>query len=95
MSADNWDICPNCLSILLSTREKMKNTAESAYGKVPQERYLQLIQKASEPVSLESTLQEDYKIYTNDQAEFSITYSCSCSKCGFEHSFKHKEILEM
>lgn len=83
MSADNWGECPKCSKI------KAENLAK-AYGKVPASEYQKLLDKSKEE---KNTLREDYEIWTRLSGVFSVSYSCSCSDCNFEFSYKHEETI--
>lgn len=104
MSADNWRVCPKCTAkSLAGYDEKVKQLDEAtkkiqeAYGRVPLEEYMTLINKTDKSVQdievleLEDTLREDYEIYIDDAGEFSVNYSASCSVCKFSFTFKHTQ----
>lgn len=94
MSADNWAICPKCNPPKRLADERSK--LESLYGKISLEDFqtrqaaLQLKGSALQCEG-DSSLREDFHIGTSEQGVFEISYGCSCSRCGFEFSFKHKE----
>lgn len=91
MSADAWRICPQC-----KAREVLKHkkpTAAEIYGKVSVDEYermkLEELQIVEEDV--EETLREDYEIYMREDGMLDISYSCSCSVCGFSVEFESKK----
>ena len=81
MSADNWTDCPKC-------SKKLKEQIEQSYGKVSPEEYQKLLKLSSE---YQDDLGEYYQIYMDYLGELSISYRCSCRRCGFEFKFDHKE----
>lgn len=81
MGADNWGVCPKCKEIA------EKNIA-SAYGKVSEDEYLAILDKNKK---VETSLREDYEIGVDSDGEFSISYSCHCSKCGFKFEYKYSQ----
>ncbi len=94
MSADNWAICPQCkVDHFLEIINKNKAVAD-LYGKVPIEEWLVAKSNSSMP-DLTQTLREDYELFTNEDGWFFVYYQASCKVCGFKHSFKHEEQLEM
>lgn len=84
MSADNWGICPRCFVA-------MQNKKISAYGKITQKEYLKLLEV--EEKIMRCTLREDYEVWTNRHGKFYLSYSCSCSECGFSYEHKYDEQL--
>jgi hypothetical protein len=78
MSADNWGKCPRC------------KAAAPVYGKATEQEYKAYMAKHER----NSTLREDYEIYTGSNGVFSVRYSCSCAQCGLAFNFKHLEKLK-
>ncbi len=95
MSADAWRICPQCLSDSQKKRAKEIEDVNKSYGKVPPEEWLGMKANIEEAIEMEETLREDYGIETDKAGRFYVSYECSCSTCGFKHSFKHEEQLEV
>lgn len=91
MSADNWAACPKCVESVISKTNEDKLAAGRAYGKVSPEEYLELLSAASSVTAMEETLREDYELGTDKFGLFTVSYGCSCSKCGFEFTYKHNE----
>lgn len=91
MSADNWRICPKCTGINEAAYEASRKEITESYGKVSAEEYLRLVSIAPKPPIHLETLREDYEIGTFEDGEFLVNYSCYCSACKFEFSFKHKQ----
>jgi len=46
-------------------------------------------------MTVSHTLREDYKIWTDEDGEFLVGYTCKCSSCGLSHEFEHKEQLKL
>lgn len=44
---------------------------------------------------MKDTLREDYEFYWEDESTIVASYSCSCAKCGFKHSFKYESKIEV
>ncbi len=93
MSADNWRVCPACKRKHEAKHETLKLEAGAAYGKVPREEYLAMLEKSIEPLNLEETLREDYEIGVDSKGEFFVSYGASCQTCDFTFAFNHKEPL--
>ena len=89
MSADRWTICPKCKIERVAKCEQLQREIVAAYGEVPLGEYLKLREKEVPP--LEESLREDYEAYMKDTGVFVVRYSCSCSLCHFEFTYK-KEI---
>lgn len=87
MSADAWRVCPNC-KVVAETAYAEK--ISQSYGKVTAEEYLKLVAATKMP-ELHESLREDYELGTYEDREFSVNYSCACTKCGFSFSFEHKQ----
>jgi len=88
MSADAWRVCPKC-------KKDLDKKLESSYGKVPEEEYIKLLEqkKDLQDESNTATLREDYEIYTDDDGLFSVSYSCSCDKCGLKYEYEYTKRL--
>jgi hypothetical protein len=97
MSADNWGICPKCKKTKEDEKEKQILEAGKQYGKVPQEKYLELVKIANEPFDREKlrTLREDYDIDITEDGIFSIDYSASCSQCKFKFEHKFEQTVKL
>jgi hypothetical protein len=89
MSADNWGICPKCKLDEIKRIEDLKLKAGEAYGKIPPEEYLELLDEASKTRSYDNTLREDYEVGTDEDGEFSVSYSSFCT-CGFKYKYEVK-----
>ena len=95
MSADNWGFCPRCKDKALQEEDKLRTKIKQAYGKIPQEKYIELRDQLFNPVEVIRTLREDYGIRTDEDGSFRIVYGCHCDKCGFKFSFNHTEQLKI
>ena len=93
MSADNWAYCPQCLEDAVNKQEELQKKANSAYGKIPQDAYLSLLERIKIEPPKEPTLREYYHIRTNELGIFEVTYHCECDICRFSFKFNHKEQL--
>ena len=92
MSADKWGDCPKCISAVVGQREKEKNRIDKLYGKVSMSEWLEEKKKFdSTSFKSENTLREDYECYMSPEGEFTVSYTCKCSSCGFVHNFSHAE----
>ena len=98
MPADNWGVCPRCLTRKIREYDKLSAQIHASYGNVPVEEFdtrrKELGERPSED-AIEPTLREDYEMSTDAAGEFSVTYSCRCGEvgCHFRHTFRHKEQL--
>lgn len=92
MSADNWTYCPRCTKSFFQKRKKFYQKIEDSYGTIPAIEYMDLIEKAKNPVKQEETLREDYEI-GHQNNEFYIIYKACCQKCDYTFKFKHEEII--
>ena len=84
MGADNWAICPKCLARERADRERKKQKAQEAYGKVPIEEFERLRMIAGERIELSPTLREDYEIGTDSGGRFKVSYRAHCSICKLD-----------
>lgn len=94
MSARDWTACPKCEKTLADEKAKKLKTAKARYGKVSAEQYEKLLAGASVAVVLKDTLRHDYEIGVSDD-RFHVSYSCSCTECGFAYTFKREEKLKL
>ena len=91
MSADNWGTCPKCNKKYKSEKEKI----EELYGKVPVEEYHKMLSKVKVELEVEeSTLREDFEVWTDKDGVFHVSYHCECEVCGLDFSYKHEEQIE-
>ena len=93
MSAESWATCPRCLELLNLEKDKVQDDVEEAYGKVSQEEYQEMVEKARKfkLTGPGVTLREDYWLGIDNDGEFKIQYRGSCSQCNFLFNFSHKE----
>jgi hypothetical protein len=96
MSADNWTICPKCKKEKDGKAEKLLQQVAISYGKVSEEMYNRLKNKTVNEIRYSTTsdytFREDYEIGVYEN-EFTVDYNGSCSKCNFEYSYSHREII--
>lgn len=99
MSADNWAECPRCLKTESESLDRARLAAGESYGKVPPGVYLASLRaveaKAGLLENMESTLREDYELGITREGQFCVIYKARCSRCGFAHTFKHEQMLEV
>lgn len=95
MSADNWAICPRCKKKIEADKAQLVSKMEKSYGKIPVADFLYLKANADKPIEWEATMREDYEIGVDDDGEFSMNYSCSCSMCGFEFNYEYKQVVPL
>lgn len=96
MVADNFAICPKCEKQVLNEKEKLKQKVNEAYGKVSASEYLALVNESENSLPSETTLGENYEIGIYEgELELFISYRCSCSVCGFSHSFRHTDPIAL
>lgn len=88
MSADNWAICPRCLSEAGEKDQAEIERVAALYGKVPVEEF-DAQRAALKPIDPEDyrTLREDYEFSGAEEGTVEADYSCCCSKCGLGTSF--------
>jgi hypothetical protein len=90
MSADNWDVCPKCLSEAVAAAEKAAAKVAALYGKVPVEEFDRK-RAALEPVESNDfrTFREDYEIGIDD-GSVEVDYRGQCTACGLSASVKER-----
>lgn len=92
MSADNWDVCPQCLDRAKAERQARVDAAAEAYGTVPPEEYERLRTEAlagiAEPDAL--TFREDYEFYGASKGTVCASYSGHCEVCGLGVDFTYE-----
>ena len=91
MSANNWGLCPACAKKREADKKAIMQKIKDSYGGIPEEEYLALLHKVSEPDDIKDTLREDYEICTDKTGLFLVSYSCHCKVCKFSYQFKHEE----
>jgi len=94
MSADNWVTCPRCLANAKKEKEDLIAKKNDCYGKIPEDKYLELVFEADKPIENEQTLREDYDIGI-DGDEFSVNFRASCTKCGLIYKYSFNEQLKL
>ncbi len=101
MSADNWSICPQCLSNYLKKTEEMRKNLETSYGKVPADQFILMSQVVDKrdyidiEDALGRTLREDYEVLVDDTGKFYISYRCECNRCDFKYVYKYEEKVKI
>jgi hypothetical protein len=89
MSAKNYKTCPQCEAIK-ATREASESCAvASMYGRGPEIEYLSARQALSnlKKRELPESLAEYYE-HSFSTDSFTVTYSCSCDRCGFSYTHR-------
>ena len=84
MSADNWTECPECMKKDLMRKKNEEQVRDEAYGKVIQEKYLELVRIAKQPVQHNQCLAEYYEFMMMRDKRLFISYSCKCDECSFK-----------
>ncbi len=95
VSATAWQICPRCYATAVKAHEKELAEVAQSYGKINSAEWIERNAAAQQPTNLEETLREDYEMLIEKNGNFYISYQASCEICGFEHSFKHEEQLDL
>lgn len=100
MSADRWSIyrwsiCPQCSKNMSKKIDAAIDAADKAYGKVPVEEYEKMRAEIPSDELEDETLREDWEIGCLIDGTFYFSYSCSCGKCGFQHSEKIEKQLKL
>ncbi len=90
MSANNWTLCPRCMKSVEARKAEDKASVEDAYGVIPSEEYAKRREEAHEDIELDCTMREDYALGMNLLGEFTISFSASCSNCGFHFLYEDK-----
>jgi hypothetical protein len=94
MSANNWTVCPKCISVGQAKQAESLKTSEAAYGKVTSTEWAALLKSAETPLVIEDSLREDYEIGIRGR-KFYVNYSGSCQTCGFTFNYKHEESVKI
>lgn len=93
MGADNWALCPQCLSNAIRDQRVYEAALHSQYGKIPREEWLTRL-GALGSVDKEDfyTLREDYEFYGVEEGIVTADYSASCAVCGLytQFTYRHK-----
>lgn len=95
MSAKNWGICPRCHAAMVAAQKELKEKLKSAYGKVGEQEYLELQQRAKLSPKLGESMREDWELGIEPDGTFAIRYYATCEKCGFKHQFILTEKLKV
>lgn len=83
MSADNWAVCPKCLSAAQKAHDEEAAKVYEQYGKVPPDEFDRL-RAELQPVDPDTfrTFREDYEFYGAEEGEIHARYKGSCDGCG-------------
>jgi hypothetical protein len=82
MSADNWAICPRCLSEATDKHAAKERRVAALYGKVPVEEFdAQRAALAEIDPEKFRTFREDYEFYGAEDGEVHASYSGGCTTC--------------
>ncbi|KKL18171.1 hypothetical protein LCGC14_2478180 [marine sediment metagenome] len=95
MSADNWAWCPQCMKHAEATQQKDIVDVEAVYGTIPSEEYAKRREVAYKDIELSTSMREDWEVGMNLIGEFSVTFSASCSDCGFRFMFEGKRQADL
>jgi hypothetical protein len=111
MSANNWAICPRCAKRDMEIADQevrlTERARDEAYGHVPRDKFMALVQAASEARSLRQikidnphrpglqTLREDWEIgILPGTSELFINYHGRCDECDLDIRFHHTESVD-
>jgi predicted dithiol-disulfide oxidoreductase (DUF899 family) len=74
-----------------------RNEARKLYGKVPQEEYLEAIDRfpKAETTELDETMGWYYEFYGADEGVLNIDFSCQCRTCGYSFSYRNSVNMEV
>jgi hypothetical protein len=92
MSADNWEICPQCLASARRAADARHAEAYAQYGKVSVAEF-DALRADLAPADPEDyrTFREDYEFYGADEGEVTASYGGGCTECGLNVELKaHK-----
>lgn len=83
MNADNWAICPRCLSRSTADREARERKVFDLYGAVSVEEFdaARSALKSVDPESVR-TFRENCQFYGAVDGEVQVSYRGSCKECG-------------
>lgn len=95
MSASNYTRCPKCKLRSEADFAKETDEAHKQYGVVTQTEYMTLLRALRGPKEINETLREDWQLGTDDGGTFRVSYRSECGECGFAHSFRHEQRLEI
>ena len=89
MSADNWAVCPRCVTRAKKTEADQLAKVMATYGKIPVAEF-DAARAAIKPVRDEDhrTFREDYEISGASDGDVTVDYSGGCSTCGLRLNFK-------
>lgn len=96
MSADNWTICPKCMSKKEDELTELEQQLKDEYGKISQSKYLELLEQYDYLLEIvnnndmDKTLREDYEIGIRS-GYLTINYRASCHACNFRKVYKYEE----
>jgi hypothetical protein len=92
VSADNWDICPQCRDRAKAAHDARFQAAVESYGKVSPEEYERLRGEATEPFNEDrfQTFREDYEFYGASKGTVYASFSGHCEVCGLGVDFTYE-----
>lgn len=97
MSADAWQVCPQCSNGLHKEIEDVRTDMTESYGKVTADEFLYLIEKLAKLERdaekagddfRQHTFREDYEIYGAETGTLTVSYHGQCTECGLKLSVK-------
>lgn len=93
MSADDWDVCPSCLTKARDEWLAKTDHLSVAYGKIPLDEFDALRDDVAKGINEEDfrTFREDYEFYL-DGFTLHVSYSGHCTECstGLDLNEEHK-----
>ena len=106
MSADNWEICPQCLWIAKNGKEADRKKVEEQYGKLSLQEWLELaksVNLGAEYVNAAAEVnEEDYRTVSEyyeigldgtGSGTFFIRYNGDCRACDFRYEYNLDNVV--
>lgn len=88
MSADSFQICPNCEKLNTDEENKYWEDVDKSYGEITKDQYKEKISNPPK-FELDETLAEYYKIgIDNIKMELFIRFQAECYVCGFKYKYE-------
>jgi hypothetical protein len=97
MSADHWSTCPKCKADKERRVSAAREEARAMYGKVPQEEYLEAIDRfpKAESTELDENMGWYYEFFGAEDGVLGISFSCQCRDCGYKFNYNHTVDMEV
>lgn len=90
MSANNWAVCPRCLTEARKAEAAALAEVMDSYGKVPVHEFDRARRAlVTQPADDFRTFREDYDIDGATAGLVTVSYRGGCQQCGLALDFKH------